>query len=64
MTVMDQLQRPLYLGLDVGLDPAEARAEHLEVVEALRRRYPEGVAETIGRHVAAARERILKLLDS
>jgi DNA-binding GntR family transcriptional regulator len=63
MTVMDQLQRPLYLGLDVGLNAAEATAEHLEVVEAIRRRDGPGVASIMGRHIGYAKNRILDVLN-
>jgi DNA-binding GntR family transcriptional regulator len=34
--IMDQLQRPLYLGLDFGLDTAAATSEHRELVKAIR----------------------------
>jgi DNA-binding GntR family transcriptional regulator len=37
-SVIDQIQRPLYLGLDVGLDANEATREHELVVDAVRRR--------------------------
>jgi DNA-binding GntR family transcriptional regulator len=37
-TVIDQIQRPLCLGLDVGLDANEATREHELVVDAVRRR--------------------------
>ena len=37
-SVIDQIQRPLYLGLDVGLDPNEATREHELVIDAIRRR--------------------------
>jgi DNA-binding GntR family transcriptional regulator len=36
VTLMDQLQRPLYLGLDFGLDPREATSEHRKIVNAIR----------------------------
>jgi DNA-binding GntR family transcriptional regulator len=36
ISVLDQLQRPLYLGLDVGIDAKSATDEHLAVVAAVR----------------------------
>ena len=36
MAVLDELQRPLYLGLDVGLDTEAATQEHVLLVEAVR----------------------------
>jgi len=36
VSIMDQLQRPFYLGLDFGLDPAKATSEHLALVKAIR----------------------------
>jgi DNA-binding GntR family transcriptional regulator len=35
-SIMDQLQRPFYLGFDFGLDPAEFTSGHRELVEAIR----------------------------
>jgi DNA-binding GntR family transcriptional regulator len=34
-SVLDQIQRPLYLGLDIGLDAKPATAEHYDLVEAV-----------------------------
>jgi GntR family transcriptional regulator, rspAB operon transcriptional repressor len=35
VSVLDQLQRAMFLGLDVGMDAAAATAEHLEVLKAI-----------------------------
>jgi DNA-binding GntR family transcriptional regulator len=35
-SIMDQLQRPFYLGFDFGLDPAEFTSGHRELVKAIR----------------------------
>jgi DNA-binding GntR family transcriptional regulator len=40
MAVLDELQRPLYLGLDVGLDTENATREHVLLVEAIESRDP------------------------
>ena len=44
MSVLDELQRPLYLGLDVGLDAEGATREHVLLVGAVRDRDPEARA--------------------
>ena len=41
MSVLDELQRPLYLGLDVGLDAEGATREHVLLVGAVRDHDPE-----------------------
>lgn len=38
MAVLDELQRPLYLGLDVGLDAEDATREHVLLVDAIKSR--------------------------
>lgn len=38
VSVLDQIQRPLYLGLDTGLEAEHATAEHYELVAAIRAR--------------------------
>jgi DNA-binding GntR family transcriptional regulator len=61
MSVLDQLHRPLYLGLDVGIEAGAATAEHLQVLEAVRARdaararclMTEQISRTEGRIVAA-----------
>ena len=40
MAVLDELQRPLYLGLDIGLDAENATREHVLLVEAIESRDP------------------------
>ncbi len=40
ISLLDQLQRPLYLRLDLGLPEEEATAEHLELLDAIRQRNP------------------------
>lgn len=40
-SVLEQIQRPMYLALDVGLDAGPATAEHLDIVAAIRDHDPE-----------------------
>lgn len=59
VALLDQLQRPLYLGLDVGLDAKEATAEHLAVVYAISRHDAEAAAECMREQILRAEERML-----
>lgn len=59
VALLDQLQRPLYLGLDVGLDAKEATAEHLAVVYAIGRHDSEAAAECMREQLLRAEERML-----
>ena len=53
-SVIDQIQRPLYLGLDVGLDANEATREHELVVDAVRRRDSRSARKLMRDQVAEA----------
>lgn len=58
-SVLDQLQRPLYLGLDVGINARAATQEHLEVLEAIRARNPEKARSLMSSQIQSAEKRIL-----
>ncbi len=64
VALLDQLQRPLYLGLDVGLDANEATAEHLAVVYAIRRHDAEAAAECMREQILRAEERMLTAMTN
>lgn len=64
VTLLDHLQRPLYLGLDVGLDAKEATAEHLAVVYAIRRHDAEAAAECMREQILKAEERMLTAMTN
>ncbi len=59
-SVIGHIQRPLYLGLDCGLDPEEATAEHLMIVDAVRRRRPSLAAQLMESQIRAAEKRMIE----
>ena len=58
-SVLDQIQRPLYLGLDTGLDAEAATAEHYELVEAVARRNARLARQVMAEQIRRAEMRIL-----
>ncbi len=63
-SALDRHQRPLYLGLDVGVDAAAATSEHLQLVDALERHDAEAARQVMFDHVAHAEERIVAALSA
>ena len=59
-SVLDQIQRPLYLGLDVGLDSHEATSEHLQVVDAVRHKRPVLAARLMWDQITSAEKRMIE----
>ncbi|MEK7405280.1 MAG: GntR family transcriptional regulator [Acidobacteriota bacterium] len=64
MSVLDQLQRPIYFGLDVGLDPDTATAEHLQIVAAVRAHDPAGARRLMAEQIANSERRILEAVQA
>jgi DNA-binding GntR family transcriptional regulator len=64
LSVLDHLQRPLYLGLDLGLDPHEATREHMEVVDAVRRKRPSLAARLMEQQLERGEKRMFAVLGS
>jgi DNA-binding GntR family transcriptional regulator len=58
-SVLRQIERPLLLSLDYGLPARAATAEHLEVIEAVRRRRPELASRLMATQITAAEHRML-----
>ena len=58
-SLIDQLQRPLYLGLDVGLDAAEATGEHMGVAKAVAARDARRARKLMREQITHARERMV-----
>jgi DNA-binding GntR family transcriptional regulator len=59
ISVMDQIQRALYSGLDFGMDPESATAEHLELADAVRVRDPSRARMLATKQIRNMQERIL-----
>jgi DNA-binding GntR family transcriptional regulator len=62
MSALDRHQRPLYLGLDVGVDAKASTAEHYEIVDAVQKREPERARRLMVEHIGHAEERIVSAL--
>lgn len=62
MAALDRHQRPLYLGLDVGIDAAASTAEHLAIVDAVRHRDGNRASELMKTHIGRAEDRIARAL--
>lgn len=56
--VLDQIQRPLYLALDIGLNAQAATAEHLELVKAVRNHDPDLARKVMKDQLCAAAKRV------
>jgi FCD domain len=61
-SALDRHQRPLYLGLDKGLDAAASTSEHLALVSAIELRDAARAQEVMFDHVSDAEERIVSAL--
>jgi DNA-binding GntR family transcriptional regulator len=64
MAVLNELQRPLYLGLDVGLDAKAATQEHIVLLAAVKARKPDRAREIHRKQIIAAGDRMLKAIKS
>jgi len=60
VSVLEQIQRPLYLGLDVGLDSHEATSEHLEVIDAVRHKRPVLASRLMWDQITSAEKRMVE----
>jgi len=61
-SALDRHQRPLYLGLDVGIDAGAAAAEHVGLVDTIAARDADGAARLMAEHVSHAENRIVSAL--
>lgn len=61
-SALDRHQRPLYLGLDVGLDAGAATSEHQQLVDAVGQHDAERARSLMVDHVSRAEERIVAAL--
>jgi DNA-binding GntR family transcriptional regulator len=62
LCALDRHQRPLYLGLDVGIDGEASTREHLEISEAVVNHDSEKARTLMVQHIAQAEERIVSAL--
>jgi len=62
MSALDRHQRPLYLGLDVGIDGQASTSEHHGIIEAVRNHEPEEARTLMVNHIAKAEDRIVRAL--
>lgn len=63
-SVLDQIQRPLYLGLDTGLNAEAATAEHFELIVAIRNRDSSKARQVMADQIRRAEMRILAAVTS
>jgi DNA-binding GntR family transcriptional regulator len=61
-SALDRHQRPLYLGLDVGIDASAAASEHRGLVDAIAAGDAERAERLMVEHVAHAEDRIVPAL--
>jgi len=62
ISVLDQLQRSLYLGLDAGIDAKSATDEHLAVIAAIRAHDAAQARDLTAKQIADAERRMLAAL--
>jgi DNA-binding GntR family transcriptional regulator len=62
MAALDQHQRPLYLGLGVGVDGKASTAEHREILDAIRLHKPDQARRVMREHIVRAEDRITQAL--
>ena len=62
MSALDRHQRPLYLGLDVGIDGQASTQEHLEIAEAVKMHDRDRARTLMVKHIAKAEDRIVAAL--
>jgi DNA-binding GntR family transcriptional regulator len=62
ISVLDQLQRPLYLGLDVGIDAESATDEHLAVIAAIRAHDTARARDVTAKQISHTEQRMLAAL--
>lgn len=63
MLALDQHQRPLHLGLGIGMDGQASTGEHRQIVEAVRARDPERARQVMREHIRRGEDRIATALQ-
>jgi DNA-binding GntR family transcriptional regulator len=62
MSALDRHQRPLYLGLDVGIDGQASTQEPLEIADAVKNHDRDRARTLMVKHIAKAEDRIVAAL--
>jgi len=62
MSALDRHQRPLYLGLDVGIDGGASTNEHIEIANAVGAHDMDKARKLMVKHIAKAEDRIVAAL--
>jgi len=62
MSALDRHQRPLYLGLDVGIDGQASTHEHLDIADAVKNHDRDRARMLMVDHIAKAEDRIVAAL--
>jgi DNA-binding GntR family transcriptional regulator len=60
LSLLEQLHRPIYLGLDIGLDATMATAEHLDLVKAIEAGDPVLARQVMSEQISNTERRILE----
>ena len=64
MLALDQHQRPLHLGLGIGMDGESSTGEHREIVAAVRARNPDKARQVMREHISRGEDRIATALKA
>lgn len=64
MSALDRHQRPLYLGLDVGIDAKASTEEHMHIIDAVERHDAEAARALMVEHIGEAKQRIVSALQA
>ena len=62
MSALDRHQRPLYLGLDVGIDGNACTEEHLGITRAIADHHPARARKLMVKHISGVEDRIVAAL--
>jgi DNA-binding GntR family transcriptional regulator len=64
MLALDQHQRPLHLGLGIGMDGQSSTGEHRQIVAAVRDRDPDRARRVMREHLRSGEDRIASALKA
>lgn len=64
MSALDRHQRPLYLGLDVGIDARASTKEHMNIIKAVEKHDTAAARALMVQHIGEAEQRIVSALQA